>query len=216
MDKALTDFSKLKVRRFYQCVDEGGNVIKSGNLFDINSVGDVLEEIFGSYMCEKLPDFKCGPKQKSPDFFHGNIEVELKVFYRNPGFDIGNFYSYIHDLSTGLERKLLNTVYIILEYDMDGDYLIIKSAYIKRIWEIVSLKTKYPISCQVKYGKIHNIRPKASKFFEKSDNTCEDFIKGIIKLIEMFPYENSDAHIKSIEHQFKELSNDWRCCHVTK
>lgn len=215
MESLIQEFCGLKFQRSYSCIDSNGESVESGILYDINSVGDVLEEIFGDYICKRLENFTRGPKQKSPDFFYGDTEIELKVFKNSPGFDIGNFYSYIHDLSLpgGVQRKLLNTLYVIFEYDIEDSYIIIKNYYIKRVWEIVSLTTKYPISCQVKYNKIHNLRPTSSKTF-KNGNSIKDFMKSVIDLVKMFPYEKSEEYIESIEHQFDQLSDDWRSCHI--
>jgi hypothetical protein len=217
MEESIKNFSKLKIRRSYECIDENEKVVESGNLNDTNSVGDVVEEIFGDYMHKKLENFRRGPKQKSPDFFYGDMEIELKVFKGSPGFDIGNFYSYIHELSApgGVQRKFFNTLYIIFEYDIEESYIIFKNFYIKRVWEIVSLKTKYPISCQVKQNKIYNIRPISSKTFNQN-NSVKDVMKSVIDLIKMFPNEKSTTCIESIEHQFDQFFNDWRGCHITK
>lgn len=204
MYEDIQKFSNLKFQHLYRCVDENGDITQSGDIRDVNSIGDVLEEIFADYMCKNLTNFKRGPKQKSPDFFYGDIEVELKVFKNTPGFDIGNFYSYIHSLSEpgGVNRKLYNTLYVIFEYDMEDDYIIIKNHYIKRVWEIVSLNTKYPVSCQVKYGKIHNLRPTSSKCFNVA-NTSKSFMESLIKLIRLFPFDNSEKYIQLIEHQLE-------------
>jgi len=47
-----------------------------------------------------LDDFEEGPKQASPDYYGINkhFEFEQKVFMKSPGFDIGNFTSYINML----------------------------------------------------------------------------------------------------------------------
>jgi hypothetical protein len=215
MDEVIQEFSRIKLRRFYECIDENGKIVESGTTDNINSVGDDVEEIFGKYMCKKLPGFRCGPKQKSPDFFYGDMEIELKVFKGSPGFDIGNYYSYIHELSVpgGVQRKFFNTLYIIFEYDIEDSYIIFKNYHIKRVWEIVSLKTKYPISCQVKKNKIYNIRPISSKTF-KQNNSIKDVMKSVIDLIKMFPSEKSTEYIESIEHQFDQFFDDWRGCHI--
>lgn len=215
MEEVVEKFSKLKIQHLYSCIDENGHSVCSGNIISLNSVGDVIEDVFGHYACENLAGLVPGPKQKSPDFLYNGIEIELKVFRKSPGFDIGNYYSYIHDLSAsgGLYRKLFNTLYIIFEYDIADGYVVIKNYYIKRIWDIVSLTTKYPISCQVKYNKIHNIRPVASKSFN-TNNTSKQFVKAIIKLIKIFPYDNSEKYIKLIEDQAQQLFDDWGRCHI--
>ena len=217
MYKEIEKFSRLKFQHLYRCIGENDDVIQSGNIRDNNSIGDVLEEIFADYMCKNITNFKRGPKQKSPDFFYGDTEIELKVFKSSPGFDIGNFYSYIHSLSEpgGVNRKLNNTLYVIFEYDMEDDYIIIKNHYIKRVWEIVSLTTKYPVSCQVKYGKIHNLRPTSSRTF-KVDNTSRRFMESLIKLIQEFPFDGSERYIHLIEQQLEQLFDDWRGCHIPK
>lgn len=217
MYEAIQKFSSLKIQHLYRCIDENDDVVLNGDIRDINSIGDVVEEIFGDYMCRNVTNFKRGPKQKSPDFFYGDTEIELKVFKSSPGFDIGNFYSYIHSLSEpgGVNRKLYNTLYVIFEYDMEDNYIIIKNHYIKRVWEIVSLNTKYPVSCQVKYGKIHNLRPTSSRSF-KVENTSKSFMESLIKLIRAFPFDNSEKYIQLIEQQLEQLFDDWRCCHIAE
>jgi len=86
-------------------------------IYNCNAVGDIMENIFYSIIKDKLDDFGEGPKQASPDYYGGinkTFEFEQKVFIKNPGFDIGNFTSYVNKLCEdgGVYKKLFTPFYI--------------------------------------------------------------------------------------------------------
>ena len=106
---------------------------KSIPIYNCNAVGDILDDIFYSIIKDKLDDFKEGPKQASPDYYSGIFEFEQKVFMKSPGFDIGNFTSYINTLceDDGVYKKLFNTKYLVFEYKIiDKKIKIIKFHYL--------------------------------------------------------------------------------------
>ena len=86
---------------------------KNITICNCNAVGDILEDIFYPIIKDKLDDFEEGPKQASPDYFGMNkhFEFEQKVFMKSPGFDIGNFTSYVNMLCEdgGVYKKLFKT-----------------------------------------------------------------------------------------------------------
>jgi len=73
---------------------------KSIPICNCNAVGDILEDVFYPLIKEQIDDFEEGPKQASPDYYGLNkyFEFEQKVFMKSPGFDIGNFTSYVNIL----------------------------------------------------------------------------------------------------------------------
>jgi hypothetical protein len=163
---------------------------------------------------EQLPDFKKGPKQSSPDYYGYNnknnqFEFEQKTFTINPNFDIGNFTSYISQLceQDGLFRKLLNTKYLIFEYIVDkNNILIIKKFHYLHVWNLVSYNKKYPISMQVKKNMWYNIRPDRVSKWYKEEKTFHIFVKNIIKCInECHHIENKQQKISNIQEQYDEL-----------
>jgi hypothetical protein len=93
---------------------------KSIPIINCNAVGDILENVFYPIIKEQIDDFEEGPKQASPDYygFNKHFEFEQKVFMKSPGFDIGNFTSYVNMLCEdgGVYKKLFKTKYLIFMY----------------------------------------------------------------------------------------------------
>jgi len=188
------------------------NKIKINNC---NIIGDLFEDLFFYEIKNKLLDFEEGPKQSSPDFYgmNKNFEFEQKLFMINPGFDIGNFTSYVNQLSSenGVYRKLFNTKYLIFEYFMNIDKnIIIKKFHYLNVYNIVSYNGKYPISMQVKKNIWYNIRPDSVKNWYLDNKTPKVFIEKIIECINICPHiENKDEKINSINKQFDEIQSKY-------
>lgn len=179
-------------------------------VYNCNTVGDILEDICYPIIKETLNDFERGPKQASPDFYgiNKNFEFEQKVFIKNPGFDIGNFTSYINMLCTegGLYRKLFKTKYLIFEYlIVDEKIRIVKFHYLS-VYNLVGYSGKTPITMQIKKNVWYNIRPDNVKKWYCAKKTPELFVDNIIKCINLCPHiEDKEEKILSINKQFNEL-----------
>jgi hypothetical protein len=181
-----------------------------------NAVGDIVETIFFPILKKELVDLEEGPKQSSPDFYGMNkeYEFELKVFMKNPGFDIGNFVSYINQLCEidGVYRKIYKTKYLIFEYFINDDQIIIKKFHYLNVYNLVSYIGKYPISMQVKKNNWYNIRPDNVNNWYNEDKTPHKFIENIIKCINLCPNMNDIEKIKyidSITLQFDKLKSKY-------
>lgn len=172
-----------------------------------NAVGDILEDIFFECIKEKLTDFEKGPKQASPDYYGMNkqYEFEQKVFMTSPGFDIGNFTSYVNQLclENGVYKKLFNTQYLVFEYILENNEIKIVKFHYLPVYKLVSYTGKYPLSMQVKKNVWYNIRPDSVKKWYSIDKTPQLFIDNIIKCIRQCPHiEDKDNKIKLINDQF--------------
>lgn len=130
----------------------------------------------------------------------------MKVYMLHPGFDIANFSSYISQLSdeNGVFRKLFKTKYLVFEYEIDEDEIVIKKFKNLNVWNIVGYTGKYPLTMQNKRNMWYNIRPSSVKDWDSIDKTPEMFVKNIIKAIKECPnnIDNKDEMITSIQSQF--------------
>ena len=203
LDEVQSPFQKIEM--FVTCM----NI--QLQLKNCNVVGDIFEDVFYQIVRENLTDFEQGPKQASPDYYGDNkqFEFELKTFTKQPGFDIGNFTSYISQLceENGLFRKILNTKYLIFEYMMDTNNVVtIKKFYYLNVWNLVSYTGKYPISMQVKKNMWYNIRPDSVKNWNDSTKTFHVFIEQLIQCINMCHHiEDKQTKILNIKNQYTSL-----------
>lgn len=198
-------FEKQKVTL---CATFMGETIPISNT---NAVGDVLESVFFPHINRILSDFIEGPAQASPDFYgEDGFEFEQKCFTKSPGFDIGNFESYIQQLckENGVYKKLFKTKYLIYEYSMEGcDITILKFHYLN-VWNVVSFTGKEPISMQVKRGMWYNIRPGSTAKWYDTGKTPALFIAKIIECIHKCDQmKDKEEKILNIETQFAELKS---------
>jgi hypothetical protein len=149
---------------------------------NVNSFGDLAENLLFSQIQEDVPEFKKGPLQSSPDFFGSdNHEYELKLFMKSPGFDIGNFYSYIDTLTTpdGMQRKLCNTTYLVYQYAVEDDDFVFKEFWDLPLWKLCAYGGKNGLSVQIKRGQWYNIRPGMSKGFSDPTKTVHTFLDAL-------------------------------------
>lgn len=180
-----------------------------------NAVGDILEEIFFERFKKVSPTIKVGPKQSSPDFWTHNkeFEYEMKVFTKNPSFDVSNFSSYISQLveKNGVFRKLFQTKYIVFEYEIKNNTIIIKNFKALNVWNLVGYDGKYPISIQSKRNMWYNIRPSPIKDWSNQNKTPTKFVKNIIKAIKECPnnIQNKDKIINEIQTQFDNIKSKY-------
>lgn len=183
---------------------------KSIQIYNCNAVGIILEDIFYPIIKQELDDFEEGPKQASPDYYgmDKKYEFEQKVFTNKPGFDIGNFTSYVNQLSEndGVYRKLFNTKYLVFEYIIDDKKIKINKFHYLNVYNLVSYTNKYPISMQVKKNVWYNIRSDSVNNWYSSTKTPQMFVNNIIKCINLCPHIECKAEkINSITKQFNNL-----------
>jgi hypothetical protein len=179
-----------------------------------NAVGDILENVVYPIIKDELPDFEEGPPQAPPDYFGMNktFQFEQKTFMKNPGFDIGNFTSYVNQLceAGGVYKKLFQTKYLVFEYtinEKDKTIDIIKFHYLN-VYNLVGYSGKYPINMQVKKKMWYNIRPDSVKKWYCPQKTPQLFIDQLIKCIEDCPHlDEKESKIKTISQQFNELKS---------
>jgi hypothetical protein len=180
---------------------------------DCNIVGNVIQCLFFNNIKEKINDFEEGPKQLSPDYYGMNKEYEFenKAFFKNPGFDIANFKSYISQLceDNGVYRKIFKTKYLIFEYSINDDkHIVIEKFHYLNVFNLVSYEGKYPISIQVKKDVWYNIRPDSVKNWYKPDKTPNKFIDKIIQSIKICPNmkdTEKKIYIDNINKQFENI-----------
>ena len=176
-------------------------------IFNCNVVGYIFEDILYNIINEKLDDFIKGPKQSSPDYYGNNkdFNFELKVFTKKPGFDIGNFTSYINMLcnENGVYNKLFKTKYLIFEYEINEEKIKIIKFYYFNVYNLVGYIGKTPITMQIKKNIWYNIRTDNVKKWYCKSKTPELFINNIIKCIEKCNHiEDKLDKINSIKEQF--------------
>ena len=131
---------------------------------DRNVVGNIIQSWLEKWMSDNSIDFdKNLNTQESPDFYLNlkNKKVDLlevKCFYKNANFDVGNFLGYCTELEKAPHK--LNADYLIFSYDMSnvGD-VTIKNIWLKKVWEICGPSGSHKIKVQAKKGQIFNIRP---------------------------------------------------------
>lgn len=183
---------------------------KSIQICNCNAVGDILEDVFYPIIKYNLDDFEEGPKQASPDYYGMNKQFgfELKVFMKSPGFDIGNFTSYINMLCEdgGVYKKIFNTKYLVFEYEIINKKIKIKRFHYLNVYNLVSYTGKNPVSMQIKKNMWYNIRPDSVKKWYCSTKTAQLFIENIINCINICPHiEDKNNKINIITNQFESL-----------
>jgi hypothetical protein len=179
-------------------------------IYNCNAVGDILEDVFYPIIKVTLDDFEEGPKQASPDYYGEDkqFEFEQKVFMKQPGFDIGNFTSYVNMLSEdgGVYKKLFKTKYLVFEYSIIGEKIKIIKFHYLNVYNLVGYSGKTPITMQIKKNVWYNIRPESVKKWYSSDKTPQLFIDKIIECINECPHiEDKINKINSITTQFNEI-----------
>ena len=179
-------------------------------IYNCNVIGNILENVFYPKIKDLLLDFEEGPKQASPDYYgsNKNFEFEQKVFMNNPGFDIGNFTSYINTLTEdgGVYKKLFKTKYLIFEYSIIDEIIKIIKFHYLNVWELVGYDGKTSITMQIKKGIWYNIRPDNVKKWYCVKKTPHLFINKIIECINNCPHiDNKISKITSITNQFEIL-----------
>lgn len=182
---------------------------KSISICNCNAVGDILEDVFYPIIKDKIDDFEEGPKQASPDYYSKEFEFEQKVFMKSPGFDIGNFTSYINMLCKdgGVYRKLFKTKYLVFEYTIVNQKIKIIKFHYLHVYNLVGYSgKKCPITMQIKKNVWYNIRPDSVKKWYCSTKTPQLFIDKIIECINGCHHiEDKMDKINTITNQFESL-----------
>jgi len=183
-------------------------------IVNVNAVGDILEEVLFPTLRDAL-GFREGPKNAPPDFFGDetdDFKIELKTFLNSPGFDLANFASYISQLcaENGVFDKLFKTKYIVFEYAMENQSIVIKNFHYLNIWQFPCFTASRPLSVQVKRGVWHNIRSGTVKGWSDKSKTPALFIDKIIESIIMCPQiVNKDDKCTNIRKQWTDISSKY-------
>ena len=133
---------------------------------------------------------------------------------KQPGFDIGNFTSYVNMLTEdgGVYKKLFKTKYLVFEYSIiDEKIKIIKFHYLN-VYNLVGYSGKTPITMQIKKNVWYNIRPESVKKWYLTYKTPQLFIDKIIECINNCPHiEDKITKINSIASQFNNIKLKYTC-----
>lgn len=165
---------------------------------DSSVVGNIIQEWLKLFMTNSNIDFRIKKNtQEFPDFLmHSDRDdidlLEVKCFKQSPNFDVANFSAYCRSLLTSPYR--LDSDYLIIEYKENKDgTILIKRAWLKKVWEICTNSERSQIKAQFKQGHPYNIRPatfysKTSKF--KPFETRQSFVLALKSVIDVSPNLN--------------------------
>lgn len=234
MKKVLVDKTSEEIVKLLLS-EEGGNILAQKGKINFNFanvrfgiknnniVGDVLQEWFGKYLTKN--NIRHSPNsntQAFPDFIvksdADNTEgyCELKSFnaINAPAFDVANYYSYVEEVSKNV--AILDAKYIIFAYKLEESILTISNVYCKNIWEITGETQNESLKCQIKIGKVYNIRP--VHFAGTKNVKCKPFKSLGEFLIALYKFKVEQAlgsdvashqlWIKSIAQSYTELHGD--------
>lgn len=174
-------------------------------------IGNVIQEWFQKIL-DKNKIFNVPNKdtQDFPDFFlkrsddrldfskiEGLCEIKSYNAQRTPAFDIANYDSYIEKLNENV--AILDVKYIIFAYEFNEGVLKMKSIFCKNIWEITGETKNESLKCQIKKGRVYNIRPVTFTGKSKSAmlpfKTLADFLIALYKFqIEQDDGRNIQGH----------------------
>ena len=118
--------------------------------------------------------------------------LEVKCFKQSPNFDVANFLAYARSL---LEKPYrLDADYLIFEYMEVHGWIIIKSIWLKKVWEICSASERSPVKIQWKQWIPVNIRP-ATWYSTRSAYPVfwsrKEFVHGIKKVLDTSSMANN-------------------------
>lgn len=165
---------------------------------DSSVVGNMIQEWLKLFMHEHQIDFRVTPNtQDFPDFFmHPTSNelglLEVKCFKKSPNFDVANFAAYCRSLLTNAYR--LDADYLIIEYLENNDgTIVIKRAWLKKVWEICTTSERSKVKAQWKQGSPVNIRP--ATFYSQSAKyqafkTRKEFVLALKSIIDVNPNMN--------------------------
>lgn len=160
-----------------------------------NVVGNILEEWLAKWMDENgIPNIH-NRQQSSPDFWLDpdsleNDWLEIKSYTGNPNFDIAAFRSFIN-LIIDKPYKLQSS-YLLIKYKMKDGVVTIENCWLKKVWEISSTSSKWPIKVQDKRGVINNIRP-AAWYSDRADYKPFECLEDFLSALEETVYRYHDT-----------------------
>jgi NgoBV restriction endonuclease. len=150
------NFSFAGVRMRAKKNDIVGNVLQEWlkKVLDKNKIFNIPSDGTQSF-----PDFYLKSKGKERDYseVEGLCEIKSYNSKRTPAFDVANYDSYIEKLNQNV--AILDTKYIIFAYKFEDGKLSVSNVFCKNIWEITGETEKESLKCQIKKGKVYNIRP---------------------------------------------------------
>jgi type II restriction enzyme len=152
-------------------------------------VGNIVQEWLEGWLKKNDIEYSTNENtQMPPDFFldpsnkkHHLLEVKAFNFEATPGFDIADFRMYEEELIT--KPWMLDVDYLIFGYEMSpSGQVSIKRLWLKKVWEITSSSSDWPLKLQVKKNVVHKIRP-CNWYSEFTQfvvfNSKEDFLSAI-------------------------------------
>ncbi|MGB4812582.1 MAG: NgoBV family restriction endonuclease [Methylophilaceae bacterium] len=165
---------------------------------DSSIVGNVIQEWLKLFMANnKIPYRLKQNSQEFPDFLmhatrHDIDLLEVKCFKKSPNFDVANFSAYCRSLLSHPYR--LDSDYLIIEYQENNDgSILIKRAWLKKVWQICSGSERAQIKAQWKQGTPVNIRP-ATFYSNKAKyqpfQTRKEFVQALKTIIDVNPTMN--------------------------
>jgi len=161
-----------------------------------DTVGNLIQDWLKQWMMTQTIEFEVNDNpQVFPDIYlnkhnkkEGLLEIKAFDFDRGPGFDLANFDSYCNSLLTSAYR--LDSDYLIIGYRMVGHEITIAGVWLKKIWEIATSSSTYPLKVQEKKKIIYNIRPNkwyASGTKYKPFASKETFLKALNETRYQYP-----------------------------
>lgn len=180
-----------------------------------DTIGSLIQEWLKAWLIDQKIEYKENPNsQEFPDFYldpknkkTGLLEVKTFDWDRGPGFDLANFDSYCNSLLTSAYR--LDSDYLIFSYQMKGSVLSIKNVWVKKIWELATTSSTYPLKVQEKRNVIYNIRPSVwysdrSRF--KPFSSLEEFLSALNETRYQYPQtRHANAHwLKNVLKNYEE------------
>ena len=176
-----------------------GNIIEDWLAEWLNAKGIANEHNLG----QSAPDFWLDPDDKTKDL------LEIKCFYRGPGFDIANFLSYVTEIIDKPYR--LQSKYLLILYDMNPETGIVNitNAWLKNVWEIACSSSVRPIKVQEKKKVIYNIRP-ATWYSESTQYPTFKCLEHFLAALEQTLYDYHQTRTTLAENWAKKVCKAYK------
>ncbi|MBE6331240.1 MAG: NgoBV family restriction endonuclease [Bacteroidales bacterium] len=180
-------------------------------------VGNILEEWLANWFKKQGYAHIHNTKQTPPDFWLNPNDLtkemlEVKCFYKGPGFDIANFISYAKEIIEKPYR--LYSKYLLLKYDMNEatGIVTIENVWLKNVWEICSSSGPRPIKVQEKSNVIYNIRP-ATWYTDHNEYPVFECLEDFLAAIEQTLYDYNQTRSTLAESWAKKLCKAYKECY---
>lgn len=191
---------KITAKELYEKLKQDGIINSKGKIiFELNnvvvkiatkdSIGSMLQNWIQCWASKKNLYLRVNPStQEFPDYFLSETDnsdfLEIKAFdySASPNFDIANFDTYVRSLL--IKPSKLDADYLIFGYILDGDEILIKDIWLKKVWELCTNSEDWELKLQVKQNVIYNIRP-------VNFTSCRENIAK--------PFKNKDAFLDAIQ-----------------